>query len=105
VAFFAVLRRFARQAATKRDLFDALGAAGVDVKANCAETFALLEQGFGQLLDRAVASGAVRPDVTPDEVIGLVAGTCSVAADRAGVGSLDRMVEIVCDGLRVPVTR
>jgi AcrR family transcriptional regulator len=101
-ALFSSLHRFARQAATKRDLFDALGAAGVDIKANCADTFALLESAFTQLLDRAVASGAVRSDVTADEVIGLVAGTCMAVTTPGHEQALDRMVDIVCDGLRAP---
>jgi hypothetical protein len=50
---------------------------------------------------RAQRSGAVRTDVGMPELFGLVAGTC-VAADRRypGAGAPQRMLTIVCDGLR-----
>lgn len=101
-AFFSFLKRFAAEASRKRDLFDALGAAGVDVKSDCTELFERLELGLKRLLDRAVAATVVRPDVTTTDVIGLVVGACH-AADQPGLGlsSSDRMVEVVCDGLRL----
>ena len=100
-AFFSFLHRLAHMAATKRDLMDALGAAGVDFKAHRAETFSRLERGLDVLLGRAVAAGAVRSDVASDEVFGLVAGTCmAVARPETPDWSFDRMVDIVCDGLR-----
>ena len=102
-AFYAFLHRLASLAATKRDLMDALVAAGVDFKARRADTLSRLEGGFGVLLARAVAVGAVRSDVATDEVLGLVAGTCmAVARPDTPDWSFDRMVDIVCDGLRPP---
>ncbi len=102
-AFFSFLDLFARQASRKRDLFDALGAAGVDIKDHCAETFTELEQGIDRLLQRACAAGAVRDDVTTSEVIGLVAGACmSAGKSEIEPASFQRMVTIVCDGLRPP---
>ena len=51
----------------------------------------------------AEAAGAVRPGVTTQEVIGLVVGVCkAVDLSSAEDASRDRMVDIVCDGLRVP---
>jgi AcrR family transcriptional regulator len=100
-AFFGFLHEFAVQAASKRDLFEALGAAGIDIKAECAEAYDELRRGIDHLLRRAQATGAVRADVTTDDVIGLVAGTCQSAA-QAGrdPGCTGRMITIVCDGLR-----
>lgn len=100
-AFLAFLRTFAGQASIKRDLFDALTVAGVDIKSRCAGLFDELQARLQQLLDRATAAGAVRSDVTTNEVIGLVVGACH-AAEQKGVGgvSADRMIEVVCDGLR-----
>ncbi len=37
MALFSYLRRFAHEAAAKHDLFDAMGAAGIDFKTRCAE--------------------------------------------------------------------
>ena len=57
------------------------------------------------MLRRAEAAGAVRPGVTTQEVIGLVVGVCKAAdMSSADDASRDRMVDIVCDGLRIPST-
>ncbi len=99
--FFSFLREFSQHASAKRDLIDALGAAGIDFKSRCAEDFGTLRRGIERLLERAQEFGVVRQDVSTDEVIGLVAGTCHVvssnAEDRA---SLEQMITIVSDGLR-----
>lgn len=100
-AFFSFVKGLAANVSTKHDIFDALSAAGVDMKSRCTEQFDELQSRFGRLLDRAVAVGAVRADVTTTDVIGLVAGACH-AAEQPGLGlsSWERMVEVVCDGLR-----
>jgi hypothetical protein len=64
-----------------------------------------MKRNIDQLRQRAVAAGALRPDVSTDEMVGLIIGACQVGGhtgfDEAG---LQRMVEIVCDGLRTPIT-
>ncbi len=101
-ALFAFLRKFAREASAKRDLFEALGAAGIDIKSQCHEKIEQLEIGVEVLLKRAVASGDVRSDVTTKEVLGLVVGTC-MATEPSGIasGHCEQMLEVVCDGLRL----
>jgi AcrR family transcriptional regulator len=102
-ALFAYLHEFARQAAAKHDLFDALGSAGVDIKSrssvNVDEVMACLDR----LRQRAVEVGAIRADVASDELVDLVVGVCRghgpVVSDEDRV---QRMVAIVCDGLRPP---
>jgi AcrR family transcriptional regulator len=100
-ALFSYLHQFARQAVAKHDLFDALGAAGIDFKDRCAGKVDEMKEGFGRLLSRAQQVGEVREDMSVDELIGLVMGTCR-AATEAGLGdaACEHMVEIVCDGLR-----
>lgn len=99
-ALFSFLRTFGSQASAKHDVIDALAVAGVDVKSRCASTFEDLQAAIRRLLDRATASGAVRDDVTTAEVIGLVVGACH-AAEQPSLGvTPDRMIEVVCDGLR-----
>lgn len=99
-ALFSFLRTFGTQASAKNDLVDALTVAGVDIKTRCAGTFDELQSQIGRLLDLASASGVVRRDVTAAEVIGLVVGACH-AAGKADLGvTPERMVEVVCDGLR-----
>lgn len=99
-AFFSFLRTFATEASMKHDLVDALAVAGVDIKSRCAEKFDELQGALQRLLDRALATGTVRDDVTTAEVIGLVVGVCH-AAEQAGIGGAQaRMIEVVSDGLR-----
>ncbi len=102
-AFFAFIRSFASKVSIKHDLIDALSAAGIDIKSQCAMTVEDLEAGVDRMTRRAEAAGAVRPGVTTQEVIGLVVGVCkAVDLSSADDASRDRMVDIVCDGLRVP---
>jgi AcrR family transcriptional regulator len=100
-AFFAFLSEFAGQASSKRDLFEALASAGIDLKTRCAELFDDLMQRVATLLDHAVGAGAVRDDVGANEVVGLIVGTCH-AAGESGLdeSALRRMVAVVLDGLR-----
>ena len=102
-ALFSYLQEFARQASAKHDLFDAMGAAGIDFKTRCAEKLDEMKARIGLLLTHAQAAGAVRHDTSVDELIGLVVGTCQAAA-HAGLNddACQRMVGIVCDGIRVP---
>lgn len=95
------LQEFARQASAKHDLFDAMGAAGLDLKSRCAEKLDEMKARIGLLLARAQMAGEVRKDTTVDELIGLVVGTCQAAA-HAGLDddACKRMVGIVCDGIR-----
>jgi AcrR family transcriptional regulator len=99
-AFFAFLDKMADQITLKHDLFDALAAAGVDVKSKCGELVHELELGIEALRNRAVAAGVVRDDIGAHEVMGLVIGACT-AAEHSGMdlGS-GQMLRVVYDGLR-----
>jgi AcrR family transcriptional regulator len=105
-ALFSFLHELAEQASAKRDLFDALGSAGIDIKSACAEMVDEMKRSIDVLLQRGIAVGAVRSDVSTDEMMGLVVGTCQ-AGGHSGYDDaiLLRMVGIVCDGLRPPSAR
>ena len=104
-ALFSFLREFAGQASAKRDLFDALGSAGIDIKSQCFETMDEMKRNIDVLRQRAVDVGAVRSDVSSEEMIGLIVGTCQAGGhDGIDEAAVQRMVEIVCDGLRAPVS-
>jgi AcrR family transcriptional regulator len=104
-ALFSFLGEFAEHASAKHDLFDALSSAGIDIKSNCAAMFDDMKRSIDVLLQRAVSAGSVRGDVSTEEMIGLVVGVCQAGGrpDNDAV-RLQRMVEIVCDGLRAPRT-
>jgi AcrR family transcriptional regulator len=100
-AFFGFLEHLVGEAARKRDLADALARAGVEIDVVGSPPAQELQSAVAELLARAQRSGAVRSDVGMPELFGLVAGTC-MAAERGIPGGCapQRMLAIVCDGLR-----
>jgi len=105
-ALFSFLREFAQQASAKHDLFDALSSAGIDIKSSCSGMVDEMKRCIDALRRRAVTAGSIRSDVSTDEMIGLVVGVCQ-GGGHAGRDetALQRMVQVVCDGLRLPVAR
>jgi AcrR family transcriptional regulator len=104
-ALFSFLSEFAQQASAKHDLFDALSSAGIDIKSSCAEMVEDMKRNIDVLVHRAVTAKQVRADVSTDEMIGLVVGVCQ-GGGHAGYddATVQRMVQIVCDGLRPQAT-
>jgi AcrR family transcriptional regulator len=102
-ALFAFLREFAVQMFAKRDLIEALSAAGIDIKSQCAVLLDEFKQRVGTLLQRATAAGDVRGDTSVEEVLGLIGGVCHTGG-QTGIddASLQRMVGVILDGLRAP---
>lgn len=98
-ALFGVLRSMVVTAVRKRDLADALMGAGIDVKATAGDLKQQMERSLEHLLRRAQQDGTLRADVSIVDVMSLVAGACVLQTVSAG-GSPERMLEIVCDGLR-----
>ena len=98
---FSFLRMFAHTASNKHDLIDALGAEGIDIKSRCSGIADDLESGVDRMLRRAEGVGAVREGITTKEVLGLVIGVChATEQSKLDGASRERMVDIVCDGLR-----
>jgi AcrR family transcriptional regulator len=104
-ALFSFLGEFAQQASAKHDLFDALSSAGIDIKSTCAGRVDEMKRSIDVLLQRAVEARSVRSDISTEEMIGLVAGVCQ-SQGHAGYddATVQRLVKIVCDGLRPPLT-
>lgn len=94
------LREFAHQSSEKKDLFDALGQAGIDIKARFSDTFEVLMARVDSLRQRAVDEGAVRADVGTKDILNLVMGSCH-AAGPSGIDdtSLQRLVDIILAGI------
>jgi AcrR family transcriptional regulator len=95
-AFFGFLRRFRQEAAAKRDLPDAIAIPG----SLQDELHAALDV----LLRRAQQAGAVRADVTTQDLTALLKGLLRTINDLpAGTGDqgrTDRLLTVVTDGLR-----
>lgn len=105
-AFFRLLALAADQSAAKNAVAAALAEAGIDLTTNAAPAMAEVRAALQTLLHRAQSAGAVRGDVGVDEVTALLIG----ASRAASSGGLDRdvvqrMVEIICDGLRPSAPR
>ncbi len=100
-ALFEFIGLLATEAAGRHDLLDALEQAGVDVECAVAAQVVGLAAGISGLLERATAQGAVRADVGPEDVLGLVIGTCHGIRRMGGdEARARRLVAIVCEGLR-----
>ncbi len=103
---FTCIELLAVEVVGNQDLLEALEAAGVDVTPELAQALARLEREIDDLLRRAAAAGAVRADVSPEDVLGLVIGTCRGARQVGGGDErIRRLVSIVCEGLRTPGER
>jgi AcrR family transcriptional regulator len=100
-ALDAFLREFARQAADKQDLFEALGQAGIDIKARFSDRVEELIARIDVLRQRAVDANAIRGDVQTQDILNLVMGTCHAAGHSGSDdGALQRCVGIVLAGLQ-----
>ena len=103
-ALFEFMTCIGQEAASKRNLIEALAGAGVDIHQTAPESKRAVEEAFRHLLSRAQATGSIRSDVTIDDLFGLIMGTCSMS-NPAADASQSRMLAIVYDGLRVTGTR
>jgi len=100
-ALDAFLREFARQAADKQDLFEALGQAGIDIKARFSDRVDELMARIDVLRQRAVDAKAIRGDVQTQDILNLVMGTCHAAGHSGSDDeALQRCVSIVLAGLQ-----
>jgi AcrR family transcriptional regulator len=91
------LRRFVAYVATKQALAEELFAAdrGAEVFKSCRGA---VYRAGETLLERAQDAGAVRLDISIDEVVQMVGGIAKIqAADAAGI---DRILSVALDGLR-----
>jgi len=95
------LRDFAHQAAEKKDLFDALGQAGIDIKARFSDLVDELVARVDTMRQRAVDAGTLRDDVATKDIMDLVMGSCHAAGQSGGDdASLQRLVGIILAGLQ-----
>ncbi|EOD68030.1 TetR/AcrR family transcriptional regulator [Amycolatopsis vancoresmycina] len=97
--FFDYFVRVIRQASLNRAICDALAeSSGHAFKAGAGDEF---RAALAELLARAQAAGAVRPDIDGDDLRALIVGC--LAVERYAPGS-EHLLRVVVDGLR-PVER
>jgi AcrR family transcriptional regulator len=100
------LRRWLRSnvefVATKKGMSAALALAAHRSSEPSAYSFDRLTKAVGALLDRAVAAGEIRGDVSPEDVLRALVGMCYMHDQPGWQASVLRLVEVFVDGLCRP---
>jgi AcrR family transcriptional regulator len=99
------LRRWLRSnvefVATKKGMSAALALAVQGSSELSAYSFDRLTKAVGALLDRAVAAGEIRSDISPEDVLRTLVGMCYMHDQPGWQKSVLRLVDVFVDGLRV----
>lgn len=100
------LRRWLRSnvefVATKKGMLAALALTVHGSSELYAHTFEKLTMAIGTLLNRAVAAGEIRADISPEDLLRALVGMCYMHDQPGWQNSVLRLVDVFVDGLRVP---
>jgi hypothetical protein len=89
--------------ATKKGMSAALALAVHGPSKLYADSLDRLAKAAGVLLDRAVAAGEIRSDISPKDLLRALVGMCYMQDQPGWQASVLRLVDIFVDGLRLPV--
>jgi AcrR family transcriptional regulator len=107
VAPTEALRRWLRSivefVATKKGMSAALALAANRSSELSAYSSARLTEAVGALLDRAIAAGEIRDDISPEDVLRALVGMCYMHDQPGWQASVLRLVEVFVDGLCRPL--
>src|ERR1700692_3303274 len=99
------LRRWLRSnvefVATKKGMSAALALAVQGSSELSAYSFDRLTKAVGALLDRAVAAGEIRSDISPEDVLRTLVGMCYMHDQPGWQKSVLRLLDVFVDGLRL----
>ena len=99
------LRRWLRSnvefVATKKGMLAALALAVHGSSELTAFSFDRLTKAVGALLDRAVAAGEIRADISPEDLLRALVGMCYMHDQPGWQNSVLRLLDVFVDGLRV----
>ena len=99
------LRRWLRSnvelVATKKGMISALAVAVQGSSELYAYSFDRLTKAIGILLDRAVAAGEIRSDVSPEDLLRALIGMCYLHDQPGWQSTVLRLMDVFVDGLRV----
>jgi AcrR family transcriptional regulator len=99
-AFFIFFGTLVREGAANRGLAEALAGAGYDLESAAVLAGFDVSGRLRELLERAQRAGTVRAGVEFADVKALLAGC--LAREGGDGAALDRIITVVCDGLRPP---
>src|SRR3984885_12521079 len=88
--------------ATKKGMSAALALAVNKSSELSAYSFARLTKAVGALLERAVAAGEIRADISPEDVLRALVGMCYMNDQPGWQTSVLRLVDVFVDGLSRP---
>jgi AcrR family transcriptional regulator len=99
------LRRWLRSnvefVATKKGMSAALALAVQSSSELTAFSFERLTKAVGALLDRAVAAGEIRSDISPEDILRALVGMCYLHDQPGWQNSVVRLLDVFVDGLGV----
>jgi AcrR family transcriptional regulator len=87
--------------ATKKGMSAALALAAHGTSELTAFSFDRLTRAVGALLDRAVAAGEIRADVSPEDLLRALVGMCYLHDQPGWQTSVVRLLDVFVDGLRL----
>jgi AcrR family transcriptional regulator len=100
------LRRWLRSnvefVATKKGMSAALALAVNNSSELTAYSFERLTNAVGGLLERAVAAGEIRADISPEDLLRALVGMCLLHDQPGWQASVLRLLDVLVDGLRRP---
>jgi len=100
-AFLSFVELLAREGARKRDLVEALGHDGIRLQVGEVPIMRALTDVLAELLGRAQSAGAVRDDISVDDVMAVLTGAAyAICHSRADDERTRRLLAIMDDGLR-----
>lgn len=99
-AFFEFFAALVAEGAANHGLAEALTGAGFDIKAAVSGPERDVTGAMADLLARAQQGGDVRPGIDVADVLALVAGCLARQPDPGSPAARDRLVAVVCAGLR-----
>jgi len=94
------LRSIIELVATKKGMSAALALAVHGSSELYADTFDRLTNAVGGLLERAVAAGEIRSDVSPEDLLRALVGMCYMHDQPGWQATVRRLVDVFVDGLR-----
>jgi AcrR family transcriptional regulator len=95
------LRSNVELVATKKGMIAALALAVQSSSELYAYSFDRLTKAIGTLLDRAVAAGEIRSDISPEDVLRALVGMCYMHDQPGWQVTVLRLLDVFVDGLRV----
>jgi hypothetical protein len=94
------MRANVRFVATKKGMSAALALAAYKNPDLTSYSFDRLTQAVGGLLDRAIAAGEIRDDISPEDLFRALVGMCYMHDQPGWQKSVQRLLDVFIDGLR-----